>query len=107
MAEIGRAQTSMSERGPQTVVTASAWVLQGDVFPFMVGPDHTGEYLGVVRLGGHIEPGEAPWQCAAREAQEEAGLHLKAIVPPATYNLREDGLCPLPWEDPGEGLSPS
>ena len=46
--------------------TASAWVLVGEYFPFMVGPDRTGEGLGVVRLGGHIQPGEAPWQCAVR-----------------------------------------
>ena len=85
----------MPEKWPQTVVTASAWVLQGDVFPFMIGPDHTGDYLGVVRLGGHIEPGETPWECATREVREEAGLDIEASVPPATYRLRQDSLCPV------------
>jgi 8-oxo-dGTP pyrophosphatase MutT (NUDIX family) len=26
--------------------------------------------------GGHLDPGEAPWEAALREAMEETGLHL-------------------------------
>jgi len=92
-----------TERGSERyerAVTASAWVLQGGVFPFMIGPDQTGEALGVVRLGGHIEPGETPWQCAVREVREEASLEIEALAPPATLRLQEDQLSPVPWEEP-------
>jgi 8-oxo-dGTP pyrophosphatase MutT (NUDIX family) len=27
--------------------------------------------------GGHIDPGESPWEAAAREAREETGLHVQ------------------------------
>ncbi|WNC12241.1 NUDIX hydrolase [Brevibacillus brevis] len=54
-------------------------------FPFQVGPTRAGNALGVVRLGGHREGKETGWQCAAREAYEEATLHITAIRPPATY----------------------
>jgi len=65
----------------------------------MVGPDRTGERLGVVRLGGHIQPGETPWECAVREVKEEADLDIQPLKPPATYRLREDALSAVSWED--------
>ena len=80
--------------------TASAWVLAGEYFPFMVGPDRTGEQLGVVRLGGHIQSGETPWQCAVREVKEEAGLDIQPLPPPATYRLRQETLSTVLWTDP-------
>jgi hypothetical protein len=70
------------------VRTAGAYVILGSVLPFMVGPTRDGSRLGVVRLGGHREPSETPWQCAAREVQEEAALTITPLPPPATYWLR-------------------
>jgi 8-oxo-dGTP pyrophosphatase MutT (NUDIX family) len=57
--------------GP-THVTGSAIV---------VGPGgvvlHRHKRLGIwLQPGGHLEPGEAPWQAARREAVEETGLNL-------------------------------
>ncbi|MBU6374688.1 MAG: 8-oxo-dGTP diphosphatase [Bdellovibrionales bacterium] len=37
------------------------------------GDYHSGKWNG---LGGKFEPGESPWQAAAREVQEESGLSL-------------------------------
>lgn len=71
-------------------VTAGVWVRVGDRFPFEVGPDKSGKNLGVVRVGGHIEAGETPWECAVREAQEEALLDISYIKPPATYRVNLD-----------------
>jgi len=75
---------------PLPVVTAGAYVVLAGRFPFMIGPTARGDALGVVRLGGHREPGETPWGCAAREVREEAGLRIQPIAPPATYWF-EDG----------------
>ena len=79
--------------------TASAWVLVSDYFPFMVGPDQTGKQLGVIRLGGHLEQGESPWQCAVREVKEEANLDIEYLKPPATYQAAGDEFRPLSWDD--------
>ena len=77
--------------------TASAWVVADGLFPFVVGPDETGERLGVVRLGGHMEEGETPWECAIREVREESGLEIRHVEPPGTYRLPEDQLQPVGW----------
>ncbi|NDD91766.1 NUDIX domain-containing protein [bacterium] len=39
------------------------------------GDYHSGKWNG---LGGKFEPGESPWQAAAREVQEESGLALSS-----------------------------
>ena len=86
---------------------ATAWVQVDDFFPFMVGPDATGDKLGVVRLGGHLEPGESPWEGVCREVLEEASLKIAYVRPPCTYradirgNLerlkwRWGDVCPAP-----------
>ncbi|QRG65124.1 NUDIX domain-containing protein [Brevibacillus choshinensis] len=54
-------------------------------FPFQVGPNRAGTALGIIRLGGHREGTETGWECAAREAYEEASLQITALKPPATY----------------------
>jgi 8-oxo-dGTP pyrophosphatase MutT (NUDIX family) len=70
---------------PTMIITAGAYVRSGNAFVFAIGPtpDHTA--LAVFRLGGHREPDENAWQCAAREATEEASIMLHALLPPATY----------------------
>lgn len=43
----------------ETAVTAGSFLCYRDAFVFQFGPDLTGERLGVVRVGGHVEP--AAW----------------------------------------------
>lgn len=43
----------------------------------LLGHKKTGLGAGkIVGLGGHVEPGESPAEAAAREAKEEAGVHV-------------------------------
>lgn len=60
----------------------------------VVGPDgvllHRHKRLGLwLQPGGHMEPGEAPWQTARREAEEETGLRFEPWPPagPALAHL--------------------
>jgi 8-oxo-dGTP pyrophosphatase MutT (NUDIX family) len=69
----------------QTVITAGIYVNAGGYFPFQVGPTKAADRLGVVRLGGHREGNESGWECATREALEEACLRVTLLHPPATY----------------------
>ncbi len=65
----------MTDESPlDQTATAGAYVLLDGRFPFIVGPTPDGDRLAVVRLGGHREAGESPWQCAAREVMEESGV---------------------------------
>jgi ADP-ribose pyrophosphatase YjhB (NUDIX family) len=89
-------------RPDDSVVTASAFLLSGSRFVFMVGPTRSGDRLGVVRLGGHAEAGETAWQCAAREVGEEASVAIELLPPPATYWVgpepeRDDTAVAGPW----------
>jgi 8-oxo-dGTP pyrophosphatase MutT (NUDIX family) len=82
------------------VFTASAYVLVRGLFVFQVGPTRSGDQLGVVRLGGHMEPGESSLACAIREAFEEATLRIQPVAPPATYIVADDAsLRPAPPPD--------
>jgi ADP-ribose pyrophosphatase len=67
------------------IVTAGVYVNINGLFAFQVGPTESGTTLGVVRLGGHRENDETGWQCASREAYEEASIKLSPMKPPATY----------------------
>jgi 8-oxo-dGTP pyrophosphatase MutT (NUDIX family) len=97
-----------------SVATAGAYVLLDGRFPFIVGPTPTGDRLAVVRLGGHREAGESPWQCATREVLEESGLTIEALAPPCTYWLApensapdQDGLVPGEWPPELSSESPA
>jgi 8-oxo-dGTP pyrophosphatase MutT (NUDIX family) len=95
---------------PLPVVTAGAYLVLDGRFPFMVGPTARGDALGVVRLGGHRERGEAPWDCAAREVREEAGLTIRHVAPPQTYWFEDgaepDALVPGDWPVAECGVAP-
>jgi 8-oxo-dGTP pyrophosphatase MutT (NUDIX family) len=70
---LGRLPDPSNERADPTHLTASAIVL---------GPKgvllHRHKRLGLwLQPGGHIEPGESPWEAARREATEETGLELE------------------------------
>ena len=69
----------------QKIITAGVYVNVAGFFLFQVGPSKSGKTLGIARLGGHREGNETGWACAAREAYEEASLHVIPLTPPATY----------------------
>jgi 8-oxo-dGTP diphosphatase len=50
----------------------------------LLGHKKTGLGRGkIVGLGGHVEPGEAPVEAAAREAKEESGVQVAGLTPAA------------------------
>lgn len=65
--------------------TAGAYICIHGLYVFAIGiHPHKGR-IPIVRLGGHREPHETGWQCAAREVREEASLHIKPLLPQTTY----------------------
>jgi 8-oxo-dGTP pyrophosphatase MutT (NUDIX family) len=74
---LGRLPRPFDQEADATHVTGSAVVL---------GPGgvllHRHKRLGLwLQPGGHLEPGEAPWQAARRESVEETGLDFAAWPP--------------------------
>lgn len=70
LAELARLEAPCDEHADPVHVTASAVVVgpRGTVL-------HRHRRLGIwLQPGGHVDPGEAPWQAARREAEEETGL---------------------------------
>jgi 8-oxo-dGTP pyrophosphatase MutT (NUDIX family) len=73
LAELDRLADPFDREADPVHVTGSAIVLgrRGTVL-------HLHKRLGIwVQPGGHIDPGEAPWQAALRETQEETGLAVR------------------------------
>ena len=78
--------------------TAGAYVTLNGLYLFALGiRPHNGN-IPVVRLGGHREGHETGWQCAIREVYEEANLHIRPLLPPATYMLNWEQLEAEPQE---------
>jgi hypothetical protein len=68
--------------------TVGSFVLYQNTLAFMIGPDKSGEKLGIVRLGGHIEGNENYLQALAREIEEEAAIKVKLINSPSSFYKR-------------------
>lgn len=72
LAELDRLERPFDEHADKVHVTGSAIIVgkRGVVL-------HRHKRLGLwLQPGGHIDPGESPWQAAWREASEETGLAL-------------------------------
>jgi 8-oxo-dGTP pyrophosphatase MutT (NUDIX family)/N-acetylglutamate synthase-like GNAT family acetyltransferase len=90
--ELDRLDEPFSERSDPTHVTASAIIVgvRGVVL-------HKHKRLGLwLQPGGHIDPGEAPWQAAVREAQEETGLPVVPLAGPTRPALVHVDVHPGP-----------
>jgi 8-oxo-dGTP pyrophosphatase MutT (NUDIX family) len=73
LTEIERLDEPFSEHADPVHVTGSALVVgrRGVVL-------HRHRVLGIwVQPGGHVDPGEAPWEAAVRETIEETGLAVE------------------------------
>ena len=57
--------------------TAGAYILYNGYFLFMFGFNADKTKLGVVRFGGHVEPGETAFECVIREVKEECSLDIE------------------------------
>jgi len=73
LAELGRLTDPFDRHADPVHVTGSAIV---------VGPRGTVLHWhkrigGWLQPGGHVDPGETPWQAALREAHEETGLRVR------------------------------
>lgn len=59
--------------------------------------------LGIwLQPGGHIDPGETPWEGALREAAEETGLVVR-FAPVSDRGVGDDGVPPLVHLDVHDG----
>ena len=67
------------------VNTAGTYVCLNGLYPFAIGSKLHDGHIPVIRLGGHREEHETGWQCAVREAYEEANLQIKPLSPQTTY----------------------
>lgn len=90
------------------VITAGLILRNGGRFVFQAGYNATRDAIGIVRLGGHVEPGETPAECALREAAEEGCVRASIVLPPDTFVYEVDGesfdIARYDW--PGEAPVP-
>lgn len=68
--------------------TVGSFILYKDMFAFAIGPDNTGEKLGIIRIGGHVEENETYLQTLEREIKEEASIEVKLLSSPNTFYKR-------------------
>jgi 8-oxo-dGTP pyrophosphatase MutT (NUDIX family) len=69
---LGRLRAPFDRDAGPTHVTGSALILRPEGILL-----HRHKRLGIwVQPGGHLEPGEFPWDAARREGEEETGLRL-------------------------------
>ncbi len=78
------------------VRAAGAYVSINDLYVFALGIRPHQGCTPVYRLGGHLERDETGWQCAVREASEEADINIKFVAPTATYLANGDDTEPQP-----------
>jgi ADP-ribose pyrophosphatase YjhB (NUDIX family) len=86
------------------IATAGVILRHQNTFVFQVGFGKTQDALGVVRVGGHAEPGETLAECARREVQEEASVVPDIVASRRTFTYDVDAsdltLAEEPWELP-------
>ncbi len=86
------------------VKTAGVLLREEGRWVFCYGP-HVSGGVYVFRIGGHREPEESPWECAAREAGEEAATIVHQV--PSEVSVQTDGahgtISTLPWPAVVEG----
>jgi hypothetical protein len=68
-------------------ITAGVFLIYENKFAFMIGPDKSGDKLGIVRLGGHIEENEGIIDCIKREVREEASVAINIVSSSITYYM--------------------
>ncbi len=67
------------------VRSAGAYITYQGTYPFAIGLELHDENIPVYRLGGHVQEGESGWECAAREAAEEASISISPVAHNKTY----------------------
>ena len=72
--------------------TVGSFILYKDTLAFMIGPDNSGEKLGITRIGGHIEENENLLQSLEREIKEEASIAVNLFNSMHTFYKRS-------WDD--------
>lgn len=68
--------------------TVGSFIIYKDTLAFMIGPNHLGEKLRIVRIGGHIEKNERLIEALEREIKEEAKIKVKLIDSSTTFYKR-------------------
>lgn len=72
--------------------TVGSFILYQDTLAFMIGPDNSGEKLGITRIGGHIEGNENLLQSLEREIKEEASIEVNLFNSSSIFYKRS-------WDD--------
>jgi len=75
----------------RNVRAAGAYVQIGGLYAFALGWKLFEGKIPVFRIGGHREGRETGWQCAAREATEEACLQIEPLEPCQTFVVYPNG----------------